>query len=101
VISFDDVYLAIFGKSAFSLGKRLPQSLDFLSAGQKEVNIDMQLSWMHWQRAYTAEARLMGLLADKEVNKDRVPDDSELEGSGDDFDGWYVHLHAHSILITL
>jgi hypothetical protein len=30
----------------------------------------------------------MKLLADKEANKERIPDDGELEGSGDDFNGW-------------
>jgi len=29
----------------------------------------------------------MELLADEEADKDRIPDDSELEGSGDDFNG--------------
>jgi hypothetical protein len=29
----------------------------------------------------------MELLADKEADKERVPDAGELEGSGDDFDG--------------
>ena len=29
----------------------------------------------------------MELLADKEVDEERIPDARELEGSGDDFDG--------------
>jgi len=29
----------------------------------------------------------MELLADEEADEDRVPDDGELEGSGDDFNG--------------
>ena len=39
------------------------------------------------KQAYTEEARLMELLADEEADEERVPDDGELEGSGDDFDG--------------
>jgi len=29
----------------------------------------------------------MELLADEEADEDRIPDDGELDGSGDDFDG--------------
>jgi hypothetical protein len=29
----------------------------------------------------------MELLADEEADEERVPDDGELDGSGDDFDG--------------
>ena len=29
----------------------------------------------------------MELLADEEADKDRMPDDGELDGSGDNFDG--------------
>ena len=30
----------------------------------------------------------MELLVDEEADEERIPDDGELEGSGDDFDGW-------------
>jgi len=33
------------------------------------------------------EARLMELLADEEADEERIPDNGELEGSGDDFEG--------------
>ena len=39
------------------------------------------------QQAHTKEARLMELLADKEADEEGIPDDGELEGSGDDFQG--------------
>ena len=32
---------------------------------------------------------LMELLADEEANSEKIPDDGELEGSGDDYDGWH------------
>ena len=42
---------------------------------------------MQRHQACTEVGRLMELLADKEAREERVPDDGELEGSGDDFDG--------------
>ena len=45
-------------------------------------------SWLCRQQAHTEEARLMELLADEEADEEGIPDDGELEGSGDDFDGW-------------
>ena len=38
-------------------------------------------------QAYTQEARLMELLEDEEADEERMPDDEELEGSGDDYEG--------------
>jgi hypothetical protein len=70
--------------------KWLPRSLELLFAGRKESDINEQLRWTRRQQAYTEEARLMELLADEEADEKRIPDDRELEGSGDDFDGWRV-----------
>ena len=67
--------------------KWLPRSLELLFGGQKESDIDEQLRRARRQHAYTEEAQLMELLADEEADEDRIPDDGELEGSGDDFDG--------------
>lgn len=67
--------------------KWLPRSLELLFAGQKESDVDEQLRRTRRQQAYTEEARLMELLADEEADEERIPDDGELEGSGDDFDG--------------
>ncbi len=67
--------------------KWLPHSLDLLFAGRKEIDIDEQMRRNRRKQAYTEEARLMELLADEEADEERVPDDGELEGSGDDFDG--------------
>jgi len=65
----------------------LPRSLDLLFAGRKEIDIDEQIRRNRRKQAHTEEARLMELLADEEADEDRVPDDGELEGSGDDFEG--------------
>ena len=53
----------------------------------KESDVDEQLRRTRRRQAYTEEARLMELLADEEADEARIPDDGELEGSGDDFDG--------------
>lgn len=57
-------------------------SLDLSSAGTKEtdVQVDQQMRQIRRQQAYTEEARLMELSAEE--------GDGELEGSGDDFDGY-------------
>ena len=55
--------------------------------GQKDVDIDEQLRQMSLQQAYMEEAHLMELLVDEEADEERIPNDWELEGSGDDFDG--------------
>lgn len=65
--------------------KWLPRSLDLLFGGRKEADIDVQMRRIRRQTAYTEEARLMELLAAEEADGERVPDDGELEGSGDDF----------------
>ncbi|KAF8887010.1 hypothetical protein CPB84DRAFT_1816662 [Gymnopilus junonius] len=65
----------------------LLRSLELLFAGSKESDIDEQLRWTHQCNAYTEEAWLMELLADEEVDEDRTPDDGELQGLGDDFEG--------------
>ena len=67
--------------------KWLLQLLDLLFGGWKETDIDKQVRWIQRQQAYMEEAHLMELLADEEVNQDRIPDDGELEGSGDNFNG--------------
>ncbi|KAF8226396.1 hypothetical protein L208DRAFT_1425078 [Tricholoma matsutake] len=60
---------------------------ELLFAGCKESDIDEQLRCVCRQQAYTEEAQLMELLADEEADEDRIPDDGELDGSGDDFNG--------------
>ena len=67
--------------------KLLPHSLDLLFSGRKEVDIDQQMRRLRRQQAHTEEARLMELLADEEADEEGIPDDGELEGSGDDFEG--------------
>ncbi|KAF8886255.1 ribonuclease H-like domain-containing protein [Gymnopilus junonius] len=67
--------------------KWLPRSLDLLFGGHKETDVDVQLRRVCRRQGYTEEAHLMELLADEEADEERIPDDSELEGSGDDFDG--------------
>lgn len=42
----------------------------------------------------------MELLADKEADEERIPDDGELESSGDDFEGWWNNLFLGGVLIT-
>ncbi|KAF9000009.1 hypothetical protein BDQ17DRAFT_1427486 [Cyathus striatus] len=41
----------------------------------------------HFYQVYTEEAQLMELLADEAADDDPMPDDGELEGSSDDFEG--------------
>ena len=41
----------------------------------------------HRHQAHTEEARLMELLIDEELDKERISDDGELEGSGNNFYG--------------
>ena len=67
--------------------KWLPRSLDLLFGGRKVTDIDEQLRKARRRQAYTQEARLMELLADEEADEERMPDDGELEGSGDDYEG--------------
>ncbi|KAF8954336.1 hypothetical protein BDZ97DRAFT_1865985 [Flammula alnicola] len=67
--------------------KWLPRSLDLLFGGWKEMDIDVQMRWIRRRDTFTEEARLMELIADEEADEERIPDDGELEGSGDDFDG--------------
>jgi hypothetical protein len=67
--------------------KWLPRSLELLFGGRKETNVDEQRRRANRRQVYTEEARLMELLVDEEQDEERIPDDGELEGSGDDFDG--------------
>ncbi|KAF8871332.1 hypothetical protein CPB84DRAFT_1754067 [Gymnopilus junonius] len=67
--------------------KWLLWSLDLLFGGWKELSIDEQTRWSRRQNAYMEEARLMELLADEEADENPVPDDGELEGLGNDFEG--------------
>ena len=75
---------AAYGKEQ---SKWLPRSLELLFAGWKESDVDEQLRRTCRWNAYTEEASLMELLADEEADEERTPDDSELEGSGDNFEG--------------
>lgn len=50
------------------------------------MSIEKQMERVRREQAYTEEGRLMELLVD-EAEGEAIPDDSELEGSGDDFDG--------------
>ncbi|KAF8888469.1 ribonuclease H-like domain-containing protein [Gymnopilus junonius] len=68
--------------------KWLPRSLELLFGGRKETDIDEQLRRGLRRQAYSEEARLMELLANEEEDEERILDDGELEGSGDDFEGW-------------
>ena len=67
--------------------KWLPRSLELLFGGQKEVAMDEQLRQAAQWQTYTEEAHLIELLADKEVDEERIPDAGELERSGNNFDG--------------
>ena len=80
----DDLGDVIYGRQR---SKWLPRSLELLFGGRKETSIDEQMRRAHRRQAYTEEARLMELLVDEELDEERIPDDGELEGSGDDFDG--------------
>ena len=52
----------------------LPRSLYLLFAGRKKVDAEVQQQQNRRQVAYTEEARLMKLLADKEADEVAVPD---------------------------
>ncbi|KAF8230460.1 hypothetical protein L208DRAFT_1378509 [Tricholoma matsutake] len=57
--------------------KWLPQSLELLFGGRKDTDIDEQ-------KAHTEEARLID---DAEADEERIPDNGELEGSSNNFNG--------------
>lgn len=81
--------------------KWLPHSLDLWFAGWKERDIDEQMWWVRRQQAYTEEAQLMELLADEEWDEDKIPDDVELEGLGDDLkDYLFIFCHMFNTLLT-
>jgi hypothetical protein len=80
----DDVADTVYGRAR---SKWLPRSLDLLFGGRKESDVDQQPRRARRQQAYMEEARLMELLADEEADSEKIPDDGELEGSGDDYDG--------------
>ena len=46
---------------------------------------DEQTRRARQRQVYMEEARLMELLMDEELDEERIPDEGELEGSGDDF----------------
>ncbi|KAG6895870.1 hypothetical protein C0992_011944 [Termitomyces sp. T32_za158] len=79
----EEVADAVYGRQR---SKWLPHSLDLLFGGQKEMDIDQHVKQICRQQAYTEEAQLMELLADEEADNERIPDDGELEGLGDDFE---------------
>jgi hypothetical protein len=81
----DDLANITYGRQR---SKWLPRSLELLFGKQKVTSIDEQVRRAHRRQAFTEEARLMELLVDEELDEERIPDDGELEGSGDDFDGW-------------
>ncbi|KAF8995328.1 hypothetical protein BDQ17DRAFT_1330640 [Cyathus striatus] len=70
-----------------AMEKWLPQSLELLFSKRKDVDIDEQEQRHRCQQVYTEEAQLMELLVDEAAGGDPMPDDGELEGSGDDFEG--------------
>ena len=74
--------------------KWLPRSLELLFGGQKEVAMDEQLRRAARQQAYIEEACLMELLADKEVDEERIPDAGELEGGIRQQFWWLTNLEA-------
>ena len=84
----DDGRTSNHGRQHHRTSKWLPRSLDLLFSGRKETDVDVQLRRVQRQTAYTEEARLMELLADEEADVAAIPDDGELEGSGDDFYCW-------------
>ena len=61
--------------------------------------VDEQRRRVDRRQAYTEEARLMELLADEEQDEEKIPDAGELEGSGDDFDGWQIQPISLGVLI--
>ena len=67
--------------------KWLPRSLALLFGGEKERSTDEQARRACRLQAYTKEVRLMELLVNEELDEERIPDDRELEGSGNNFDG--------------
>ncbi|KAG6863576.1 hypothetical protein C0991_004943 [Blastosporella zonata] len=67
--------------------KWLPRSLELLFLGRKDTDIDEQMRRIQRNTAYTEEAWLMELVAAEEADEDRIPDNGELEGSGDKYDG--------------
>ncbi|KAG6867626.1 hypothetical protein C0993_000399 [Termitomyces sp. T159_Od127] len=81
--SNDDLLDAVYGRQR---SKWLPRSLGLLFGGRKETEVDEQVRRARRRQAYTEEAHLMELLADEEEDENRIPDDGELEGSGDDFE---------------
>lgn len=52
--------------------KWLPRSLELLFGGRKEIGVDKQMKRVCRQQAYTEEAHLMELLADKEADEERI-----------------------------
>lgn len=66
--------------------KWLPRSLELLLGGRKVPTEEERLTWTRRQHTHTEEARQMELLID-EAEGEFIPDDGELEGSGDNFDG--------------
>jgi hypothetical protein len=79
----DTLANAMYGQKR---SKWLPRSLDLLFGEVKDVGVDEQTRRTRRRQAYSEEARLMELLADEEADEDPIPDDGELEGSGDDFE---------------
>ncbi|KAF8164788.1 ribonuclease H-like domain-containing protein [Crassisporium funariophilum] len=75
---------AMYGRQR---SKWLPRSLDLLFGGRKESDVDEHLRRSNRRQAYSEEARLMELLANEAEDAEIIPDDGELEGSGDNFEG--------------
>ncbi|KAF8878171.1 ribonuclease H-like domain-containing protein [Gymnopilus junonius] len=78
----ESVANAVYGRNR---SRWLPRSLELLFGGRKEIDKDEQRRRDHRRTAYTEEARLMELLANEEADEERIPDDGELEGSGNEY----------------
>ena len=79
----DTLANAMYGQKR---SKWLPRSLDLLFGEVKDTGVDEQTRRTRRRQAYSEEAQLMELLADEEADENPIPDDGELEGSGDDFE---------------
>ncbi|KAF8993152.1 ribonuclease H-like domain-containing protein [Cyathus striatus] len=81
---FEEDLAVLYGERR---SKWLLRSLELLFSGRREVDEQEQEQRSRRQQVYTEEAQLMELLADEAADDDPTPDDGELEGSGDDFEG--------------
>ncbi|TFK58634.1 hypothetical protein BDN72DRAFT_781827 [Pluteus cervinus] len=80
----DEIANVTYGRKR---SKWLPKTLEILFAGQTESDVNEKEKRRQRRNAYSEEARLMELLVDEEMDEDKILDDGEREGSGDDFEG--------------